>query len=161
MRLLLVQHGDSVSETTDPDRPLSAKGRRDVEELARALRSFRGGDQPRQILHSGKLRALQTAEILGEALGIPVRQSAGLDPLDPAGPFASDVETWDQSAIVVGHLPFLERLASLLVADREEPSAVAFQRGGGVCLEKQETRAWTILWTFMPDQPKPWKGETH
>jgi broad specificity phosphatase PhoE len=37
MRLYLVQHGDAVPEQLDPERPLSAAGRQDVEAVARLL----------------------------------------------------------------------------------------------------------------------------
>ena len=34
MRLLLVQHGEAVPESEDPDRPLSARGRAEIEAVA-------------------------------------------------------------------------------------------------------------------------------
>src|ERR687897_643977 len=37
MRLYLVQHGDAVPEQLDPERPLSAAGRREVEAVARRI----------------------------------------------------------------------------------------------------------------------------
>ena len=151
MRLLLVQHGDSVPESVDPAKPLSEAGRRDVTSLARAC--LAAGIQAHEILHSGKLRARQSAEIIGEALSIPCRPCAGLDPLDPVRPFAEGCAEWEESRIIVGHLPFLERLAAWLVAQREEPPVVVFQRGGMVCLEKRAPTEWRILWTFFPQQP--------
>jgi phosphohistidine phosphatase len=104
------------------------------------------------VIHSGKLRAAQSAEMLAEELGIPVHAFAGLDPLNPVRPFAGEIDSWTADRIVVGHLPFLERLAAFLVAGREEPPVVTFQRGGMVCLEKRED-FWCILWTFLPSQP--------
>ena len=62
MRLYLVQHGDAIPERVDPERPLSAKGRRDVEAVARLLAS--AGTRAVRVAHSGKLRAQQTAEVL-------------------------------------------------------------------------------------------------
>ena len=152
MYLYLVQHGDAVSEAIDPQKPLSPRGRQTVEDLARACSRF--GVSTREILHSGKPRAAQSAEILGEALGIRPRVSAGLDPLDPVKPFAAECEVWEEPKVIVGHLPFLERLTALLVAGREEPPVIAFQRGGMVCLEKRGPSDWRILWTDFPDQPK-------
>jgi hypothetical protein len=66
MRLYLVQHGDALPEQVDPERPLSAKGRRDVEAVARVLAS--AGARAVRVAHSGKLRAQQTAEVLTAAL---------------------------------------------------------------------------------------------
>ena len=55
MRLYLVQHGDAVPEQLDPERPLSAAGRREVEAVARLLAST--GARTVRVAHSGKLRA--------------------------------------------------------------------------------------------------------
>ncbi len=151
MRLYLVQHGDNLSEAVDPQKPLSAKGRRDIEGLAKALKDFRVSVV--EVIHSGKLRAAQSAEIIAESLDVPVSSSAGLDPMDPVKPFASRVRTWTEERIVVGHLPFMERLATHLVAGREEPPAVTFQRGGMICLDYREG-SWRVAWTALPDQPR-------
>ncbi len=150
MILYLVQHGDSVAESVDQAKPLSPKGRKDMRALAAACKRF--GVSARHIIHSGKTRAAESAEILGQELGIPVRAAAGLDPLDPAGVFASECQGWEEPVIVAGHLPFLERLAALLVAGREEPPVAIFQRGGMICLEKRGG-SWVILWTALPEQP--------
>jgi phosphohistidine phosphatase len=151
MKLLLVQHGEAVIDAIDPRKPLSPEGERDVRALAAACRrsALRAGD----IMHSGKLRAEQTAGILAEALGLPVRAAAGLDPLDPVKPFADQCEEWTDDRVIVGHMPFLGRLASILLAGREEPDVVAFQRGGMVCLEKRSPHEWCLLWTCFPRQP--------
>jgi phosphohistidine phosphatase len=152
MKLLLVQHGEAVADAVDPRKPLSPEGARDVRALAAACRRF--GLRARDVVHSGKLRAAETAGILGEALSISeVRASAGLDPLDPVKPLAGQCEEWTDDRIIVGHLPFLGRLATLLLADREDPPAVAFQRGGMVCLERRGPREWCLLWTCFPGQP--------
>jgi phosphohistidine phosphatase len=150
MKLYLVQHGDAVPETVDHEKPLSPKGSTDVERLARACKDY--DVSAAEILHSGKKRAAQTAEVLATTLAIPVRASTGLDPLDPVKPFAEDCDGKTEDRIVVGHLPFLERLAALLVTGSEEPPVVAFQRGGMVCLEKR-ARNWCIQWTALPEQP--------
>ena len=152
MGLYLVQHGDALEEAVDPSRPLSPRGRADVEALARACR---GKIAVREIIHSGKLRAEQTAQILSEALGAPVRAQKGLNPADPPRAFAEALSADD--LCVVGHLPFLERLAGLLVAGREDQQVVAFQRGGMVCLEQRSPESFCILWTLFPGQPgAPW-----
>jgi len=151
MKLLLVQHGEAVEGAVDPLRPLSPEGVRDVRALAAACRRF--ALRPGSIVHSGKLRAEQTAEILGKALGLPVSASAGLDPLDPVKPVARQCEEWIDDRLIVGHMPFLGRLAALLLAGREEPDVVAFQRGGMACLEKRSPREWCLLWTCFPRQP--------
>jgi phosphohistidine phosphatase len=52
----------------------------------------------------------------------------------------------------VGHLPFMARLASLLVTGASADSVVGFQMGGIVCLERDPTsRAWMVRWIVTPD----------
>ena len=108
----------------------------------------------KEILHSGRERAAQSAAILQETLSIPFRAWAGLDPLDPVMPVAVQCDQWEESRIIVGHMPFLGRLATFLLAGREDPPVVAFQRGGMICLEKRGPGEWCLLWTFFPHQPK-------
>ncbi len=149
MGLYLVQHGDAVDEAVDPTRPLSPQGRADVEALARACM---GRIAVRHIIHSGKLRAEQTAEILGQALGAPVEAAPGLTPGDPPRPVAEKIAGADD-LLIVSHLPFLERLTGLLVTGDDANQVVAFQRGGMVCLEKRSPESFCILWTLFPRQP--------
>lgn len=149
--LYLVQHGEALAESVDQRKSLSPAGIRDVQALARACVSY--GISAREIVHSGKARAAQSAEILGQALGIKVRAIAGLDPLDPVKPFAEQCAEWEESRIVVGHQPFLGRLATVLLAGYEDPPAVAFQRGGMVCLERTGPSEWSLQWTCFPRQP--------
>src|SRR5437899_75323 len=82
MECYLVQHGEAKPEQEDPARPLTDRGRREVERVARAAR--RSGVGVAEILHSGKLRAQQTAELLAAALSPVggVRAVAGLAPTD-------------------------------------------------------------------------------
>jgi phosphohistidine phosphatase len=150
MRVYLLQHGEAVPEAVDPERPLSRKGAADVARTARGCRAARVSAA--EVLHSGRARARQSAEILAGELGIPCRAAAGLDPLDPAEIFAAECAARTQPFMVAGHLPFLERLVSFLVTGRTEPAVTIFQRGGMVCLEKRPD-GWAVLWTLFPDQP--------
>ena len=62
MKLWIVQHGEARPEKEDPDRPLSVQGRMDILRLVPVL-EIAEVSVPR-ILHSGKTRARQTAELL-------------------------------------------------------------------------------------------------
>jgi phosphohistidine phosphatase len=152
VRIYLVQHAEAVTDAVDPRRILSPKGEKTARELANACGKRR--PEAMEILHSGKPRARQTAEILAEALGLPVRESSGLNPLDPVRPFLAEIEEWREGRILVGHNPFLERLCATMIAGREEPPVLTFQRGGMACLERLEG-SWRLLWTAFPDQPIP------
>lgn len=68
MRLYLVQHGDAAPERLDPERPLSAAGRREVEAVARLLAC--AGARVAQVVHSGKLRAQQTRRAARDSPGV-------------------------------------------------------------------------------------------
>jgi len=54
--------------------------------------------------------------------------------------------------MLVGHLPFMEKLVSYLVADSpDRPPVVRFQNGGIVCLGRDlKSDAWFIKWTLFP-----------
>jgi phosphohistidine phosphatase len=54
MIVYLVRHGDAVPEQVDSARPLSAKGRAEVEATAKEL--LAEGAKVDEIWHSGKLR---------------------------------------------------------------------------------------------------------
>jgi phosphohistidine phosphatase len=80
----LMQHGLAEDEAVDPRKPLTAEGWRQVEAVADLL--FALPERPARIVHSGKLRAQQTAEIVSAALGVPAEHHLGLDPADVVEP---------------------------------------------------------------------------
>ena len=65
MELYLVRHGEAMSPIENPDRPLTSKGRLDVEAMAGTLRKDRV--RFRKLYHSPRLRAVETAAILNQA----------------------------------------------------------------------------------------------
>ena len=150
MRIYLTQHGLALPKDVDPDRPLSSQGRNDVRRLA----DFLGESdiQVGQVLHSGKTRAAQTAAILAEVLlpdGQPCTH-AGLGPKDPVETLSTAIAAWSVDTLIVGHLPYLERLASrLLIADPDRP-LLAFQPGSMACLEQDAGRRWALVWMIHP-----------
>ena len=150
MRLYLVQHGDSVPEQADPQRPLSAAGRRQVEAVARLLAS--AGVRPARTAHSGKLRAQQTAELLAKACSPDhgVEAAAGLSPNDPIKPVARMVASLSADTMLVGHLPFMGRLAGRLVTGDERVDVVAFVPGTVLCLEPAADDRWRVVWMVRP-----------
>ena len=151
MRLLLVQHGLSLPKEVDPERGLSPEGIEVVERMAEVAKDH--GVQVSSIKHSGKKRALQTADIFGRALSPAggIQKISGIDPLDDVSDFASTLVQED-SLMLVGHLPFMERLTSHLIAGSAEIPVFKFQNSGIVCLQRNEgSKNWTIVWTLMPN----------
>lgn len=53
--------------------------------------------------------------------------------------------------MIVAHLPFLSKLASLLLTGSESASTVAFKQGGIVCLERFEGQRWQVDWMIIPE----------
>jgi phosphohistidine phosphatase len=123
----------------------------DVKRIADVAKGY--GVQVSAIVHSGKKRARQTAEILGEALNPPkgVKQMDGLTPLDDVTVSANRLKA-ESGLMIVGHLPFLERLTSFLITGNTDLRVLKFQNGGVVCLdEESEGTGWVIVWTLMPE----------
>jgi phosphohistidine phosphatase len=151
MKVLLAQHGDSLPEHVDPERPLSGRGRDDVMRMARLIGA--SGVRVTRIFHSGKLRARQTAELLAPhiASAAVVKAVSGLDPNDPVEPMANRVTEWTDDTLLVGHLPFMGRLVAWLVGAAGDRQVTAFQPGSVVCLERDAAGTWAIAWMLRPE----------
>lgn len=149
MHLYLVQHGDALPEDVDPARPLSSQGRTDVERVAALLAGHARGIA--RVLHSGKTRAEQTAEILARQIGAgaPLQAVSGLNPLDDPEDWAQRVDAATEDVILVGHLPFMSKLISRLLVGDADIGVVAFEPGSVVCLERDDGH-WTIAWMLRP-----------
>lgn len=151
MKLYLVQHGEALAEEVDPERPLSDRGRHDVERLAAFLAGR--GVRVLQVWHSGKTRARQSAALLASRLAPDVTPEArdGLAPKDSTEAFAETLAGWRDDALVVGHLPFMARLVARLVTGKDDGSVVAYRPGSVVCLERDEDGPWAIAWMLRPE----------
>jgi len=138
MDIYLIQHAESTPEKEDPSRPLSDEGKATMEKVG-AL-AFLLKIKPDFIFHSEKLRAKQTAEILARHLGLSdkLRERKGLAPLDPVWTVAQWLNEQAAEGLaglaIVSHLPFLNKLASLLITGKEEFGPVSFQNGAIVKL---------------------------
>lgn len=148
-----MQHGLAVAAEVDPDRPLTEEGRLAVARVARHAAAC--GVSIDRILHSGKSRAAQTAAILGAELGCAeVARVGGLKPNDPVDSVAAAVIDRDHpgSVALIGHLPSLERLASLLVAGDPGAHTVAMRNGGLVKLVPAAVGPrFSVAWIITPD----------
>ena len=150
MKLYLMQHGKSVSKEEDPERPLASQGADEVMEIAEFLSKV--GVRVSRVIHSGKTRAKQTAEIIISRLNPgeePVAQK-GLSPMDDVKDCFDQINALKDDIMIVGHLPHLTRLISLLIAGSESISVVAFQHGGVVCLSRNNELHWSVSWIVVP-----------
>jgi len=71
--------------------------------------------------------------------------------LDAVSLWAGKLRSED-GLMLVGHLPFMAKLASMLVVGAEQPMIFKFQNGGIVCLDRNaENASWFIKWALMPN----------
>jgi phosphohistidine phosphatase len=150
MKVYLMQHGRSVTKEEDPERPLTSQGADEVIKIAEFL--SRIGVRVSRVLHSGKTRAKQTAEIIISRLNPgeePVEQK-GLSPMDDVKDCYDQINGLEDDIMIIGHLPHLTKLISLLTAGSESLPVVAFQHGGVVCLSRNNDLHWSISWMVAP-----------
>ena len=151
MSLYLVQHGKSLPKDVDPEKGLSEDGQSEVEMIAGVARGY--GIPVAAVFHSGKKRARQTADIFATALDVKQGAAArsGLNPLDDVSAVAPALSAGDNH-MLVGHLPFMERLTAQLITGSIDKPVFKFQNGGIVCLDQDpENRLWFIKWALMPN----------
>lgn len=150
MTLYLVRHGEAHGASDDASRTLTKEGERNVRKVARFL--FEAGISVSEIVHSGKTRARQTALLLAEQIS-PLKnatESEGLAPLAEPSPWRSALTQKVDDLMMVGHLPFLARLSSLLLCGNDG-NFIDFSPGGVVCLVKTESGSWHFKWAIMPE----------
>src|SRR3954465_11120944 len=135
MRVYLVRHGEAERENVDPERHLTDRGAEEVRRIAPAAVDDLGV-RPTRIVHSGKARARQTAEIWGGLVDAQVAETDGLAPNDDPSIWAARLNSEGDGLMLVGHLPHLERLTSLLVSGEADRTVAEFPAGGLVCLER-------------------------
>ena len=145
MLLLLIRHAnadvrDPERWPDDRDRPLTDKGRKIQRDVSRFLlkRDF----VPTLVLASPWARAAETAEILVRELQLPnppVPCDALADNPDLAR-LAEDIGDPGPDAIValVGHSPWIEELASLLLTGKAAGMRIDYPKSGvmGIDVEK-------------------------
>ena len=153
MHIYLVQHGAAVPKDENPKKPLSDNGREDVKRIASFL--ARSHLSAARVVHSGKLRALETALLLAEVLGpghLVEEAASGLAPNDSTDDFFKAIDGWTEDTIIVGHLPFMSRMAARLVTGDEDETVVHFKPGSVACLERGENGGgWTVQWFIRPE----------
>jgi phosphohistidine phosphatase len=145
MLLLLNRHAnagerDPAQWPDDTQRPLTDKGRKVQRDVGRFLR--KRDLAPQLVLTSPWLRAVQTAEILVEA-------SRGTQPPVPCDPLATDPDLIrladhlgqqppDAIVAMVGHSPWMEELAAILLAGSVSTLRMDFPKSGVMGIDLDE-----------------------
>ena len=156
MDIYLLQHAQAMSSDEDPTRPLSKVGESTINRIAEYCRMI--GVTVDRIYHSEKLRAKQTAQIFANYLKISdtVEERTDLNPSDEVEPVRNWLKQLSSSDLrsvaLVGHLPFLDKLTSLLVSGSVDAHIVTFQNACIVKLiPKSSGGEYTIQWILTPD----------
>jgi len=149
MHVYLLQHARAMPSEENPLRPLSETGRSDACRMADYLHRH-VGLKVLEVVHSGRERAAQTAEIIADTLGVACNAAAGLMPSDDPEIWASQLKLRTKDVMVVGHLPHLQRLVGLLLCNDDALSVVHFRNGGVICLQHGAAGEWSIDWVLTP-----------
>ena len=150
MALYVVQHGQSLTKGQDLEKGLSPEGKQETERIAEVAQGYAVAVS--RIVHSGKKRARQTADIFAAALtpGKGIETQEGMKPLDDVRAFARQLSL-DQNMMLVGHLPFLEKLIGLLVCNDPNQTIFKLQNSGIVCLDRVPSIDHPVIrWALMP-----------
>lgn len=150
MKLYLVQHAKAASEQVDPQRPLTEEGRSDIQKVAAFIKPLNLCVD--YLWHSEKKRSDQTAEVLAEVIKVKTHTARdGLGPNDDVKALKDELVSSGGDIMLVGHLPFLSKLASLLLVGSESANTVAFKNAGIVALNRSEENRWQIDWIIIPE----------
>ncbi len=151
MFLYLVQHARAQDEAGDIGRSLSEIGRNEMRRITDYLAAH-DLVQVETIYHSGKLRAEQTAELLAEVIRPTggIKKAKGLAPMDDPGIWAGKVSKISSDIMLVGHLPHISHLASLLLTGGPARQPIHVRNGGILCLNRDPDSHWAVEWMITP-----------
>jgi phosphohistidine phosphatase len=164
MKLLLIRHALAADReefartgADDGERPLTGKGRRRMEAIARGLRGFLDPPEPAATLTSPLVRAVQTAAIVHRELGGPEpEQSDALLPDAAPKTLLAALRALDPDAdalvAAVGHEPHLSTAASWFLTGRHRP-ALEVRKGSALLLDlgdDPEPGGAVLLWALPP-----------
>ena len=153
MLLYLVQHAEAKKETDDPTRGLTDKGFRDI--ALTALFAHDQGVAVNRIYHSGIKRAQQTAKALADQVNPKEGMSEAdwLATMDDPKIWKERLSNMLEDIMLVSHLPYLAKLASLLLCGEDSKNIVDFKNAGIVCLKRFDDGHWAVKWMLTPSRP--------
>ena len=135
----------------DAERPLSKKGRRQAKRLGRHLRGLE--IRPDLLLTSPKVRAAETARIVGKAVGTKpsVDERLTIDFGQSAlGGLVADIPAATRSVMLVGHDPDFSDAAAWLVG-----AQISMRKGALALIELPDREAGaargSLRWLLPPD----------
>ena len=164
MDIFIFRHGIAVERGTkgfenDSERPLTPKGKRQLRKSAAAMRKMKLRFD--LILSSPYERAKRTAEIVADELKLKKRLKFSdllkyeAEPVELVAHLA-ELRPAPKTLLLVGHEPYLSRMASRLVSG-EEDTAMDLKKGGLCKLEVEKLRVGKcaqLAWLLTPKQMK-------
>ena len=152
MNLYLVQHGKARPKEEDPARPLSDRGTRELLKIMTFLDNT-SNIAIETIFHSGIERAEQTATLLAASIkpANGIEKTEGLDPMDDPGIWAGKLAGIQHDVMLVGHLPHMARLASLLLTGDADLQPLHIHNAGIACLRRDPANHWGVDWVVIPE----------
>lgn len=153
MDLYVARHAEAVNESRGGERPLTKAGREDARRVGAALAA--AGVEFAEVWHSGKLRARETADLLAGAVGggAHLAERPDLVPLADPTSVLEAVKEHESGGplLLVGHLPHVERLVSLLLTGDEKAEVVEVSTGAVLRLVSADGgRHWRLTWFVTP-----------
>ena len=151
MLLYLVRHGEAQSELVDPSQSISEQGLRNVQKMAAHLAGLNVHIDI--IFHSQKMRAKQTAVVFGQFLRPRegVQETDHLGPLDDPSEWEQRLRNRDVNIMLVGHIPFMPKLFSLLTCGFIDDSTITFGNASVACLKRLTDGSWVLQWMIGPE----------
>jgi phosphohistidine phosphatase len=163
MNLYLLRHGiaaakDDPAFESDSERPLTKKGLKKFRKAARGIERL--GVSFDAILSSSLVRARQTADIVAEILGQEsiVEEIPALAPDSSPEQLLSELSRLEgkEHLMLVGHEPFLGKLAGFLLMRRNDSDVQIPLKKGGICRIEIDTVPPTqpgqMHWLLTPKQ---------
>lgn len=152
MKAYLIRHAQPKPKGQEEDPTLSEIGWSQIRKTA-AFAAKHTDSTIKSIMHSGKARARQTAEVLGEYLKSEdgVKESDGLKPMDDPQIWAERLTKQNDNIALVGHLPHMAKLAALLLCKSSSDPMIEFTPATIVCLNRDDEGAWSLEWMVNPD----------
>lgn len=151
MRMYFMRHASADSKSETGKRPLSEAGLREATSVADFV-GRHSNIKVKVVLHSGKLRAHQTADIMAAKIKPKPRvmEANNLGPNDNTTVWIDRALTMEEDVLVVGHLPHLGRLTACLLNQDESLETVDFPPATLVCLLRGEAGKWMLDWKVTP-----------
>jgi phosphohistidine phosphatase len=150
MYLYFVRHGEALTKEEDPERGLSAEGRESIKKISAFAKGL--NIRVKQVFHSGKKRAMQTARIFSEGVQseMGLTETDGLAPMDAPEIWLERVSQMNEDVMLVGHLPHLSKLSSMVLCGSMEAQTLDFDAGSIVCLKRSDNNTWAVDWMIKP-----------